>query len=77
MANTKNSTDVNLTVFDILQAVTGELPCYASPNWQVGRQVERPAKEEAFNQGDVILPKTNATTLGQDATESSLTESSV
>ncbi len=35
MANTRKSTEVTLTVFDLLQALTGELPCYASPNWKV------------------------------------------
>ena len=33
MANTTKPTD--LTVFDLLEALTGELPCYASPNWNV------------------------------------------
>ena len=28
----KKSTAVNLTAFEILQAITGELPCHASPN---------------------------------------------
>ena len=45
MENTKKSTDVNLTVFDILQAVTGELPCYASPNWKVSDKKEDPPKQ--------------------------------
>ena len=41
MANTKKSTD--LTVFDLLEALTGELPCYASPNWNVSdKKEERP-----------------------------------
>ena len=41
MTNTKKSTD--LTVFDLLQALTGELPCYASSNWKVfDRQEGRP-----------------------------------
>ena len=41
MANTKISTD--LTVFDLLEALTGELPCYASPNWNVSaRREEQP-----------------------------------
>jgi hypothetical protein len=39
MPNTKESTD--LTVFDLLEALTGELPCYASPNWKVSdKEVE-------------------------------------
>ena len=42
MAKKKKSTDINVTVFEILQAVTGELPCYASPNWKV-LQEESPA----------------------------------
>ena len=33
MANTTKPTD--LTVFALLEALTGELPCYASPNWNV------------------------------------------
>ena len=45
MANTKKSTDDHLTVFDILQAVTGELPCYASPNWNVSDQKEDPSQK--------------------------------
>lgn len=45
MANIKKSTDVNLTVFDILQAVTGELPCYASPNWNVSATKEDLSKK--------------------------------
>ncbi len=41
MANTTKPTD--LTVFDLLEALTGELPCYASPNWNVSaRKDERP-----------------------------------
>jgi len=41
MANTKKTTD--LTVFDLLEALTGELPCYASPNWKVSdKRVEWP-----------------------------------
>ena len=41
MANTTKPTD--LTVFDLLEALTGELPCYASPNWNVSdRREEQP-----------------------------------
>ena len=40
MATTKPSTDINLTAFEILEAVTGELPCYASPNWKVSDKRE-------------------------------------
>ena len=32
MGKKKQSTDVNVTALEILQAVTGELPCHASPN---------------------------------------------
>ena len=39
MANTQKSTD--LTVFDLLEALTGELPCYASPNWNVSDKKEK------------------------------------
>jgi hypothetical protein len=38
MANTTKPTD--LTVFDLLEALTGELPCYASPNWKVSDMKE-------------------------------------
>ena len=52
MANTKKSTDVNLTVFDILQAVTGEVPCYASPNWKVSdKREDRPKKSHSRAEG--------------------------
>ena len=41
MANTTKPTD--LTVFELLEALTGELPCYASPNWNVSdRKEEQP-----------------------------------
>ena len=46
MENKKTSTDVNLTALEILQALTGELPCYASPTWEKVRQEESPAREE-------------------------------
>jgi hypothetical protein len=45
MALTKKSTDVNLTAFQILEALTGELPCHASPNWQVSDKKEDPPKQ--------------------------------
>lgn len=32
MTKKKKSTDGNVTAFEILQAVRGELPCHASPN---------------------------------------------
>jgi hypothetical protein len=32
MGKKKKSTDVTVTALEILQAVTGELPCHASPN---------------------------------------------
>ena len=39
------STDVNLTVFDLLETLTGEVPCYASPNWNVSeKKEERPTQ---------------------------------
>jgi hypothetical protein len=31
MAKKKKSTDVNVTAFQILEAITGEQPCHASP----------------------------------------------
>jgi hypothetical protein len=46
MAEMKQSADVTVTAFEILQAVTGELPCHASPNWERVRQEESPAREE-------------------------------
>jgi hypothetical protein len=42
MAEKKQSADVTVTAFEILQAVTGELPCHASPNWERVRQEESP-----------------------------------
>ena len=45
MAEKKQSADVTVTAFEILQAVTGELPCHASPNWERVRQEESPAEE--------------------------------
>lgn len=43
MTNRAQSTDVNPTVFDLLEALTGEVPCYASPNWNVcDKKEERP-----------------------------------
>ncbi|HEX7092576.1 MAG TPA: hypothetical protein VF205_02780 [Nitrospiraceae bacterium] len=38
MGEMKEPADVTVTAFEILQAVTGELPCYASPNWESVRQ---------------------------------------
>ena len=32
MGKKNQSTDINVTALEILQAVTGELPCHASPN---------------------------------------------
>lgn len=41
MAHTMKPTD--LTVFDLLEALTGESPCYASPYWNVSdRREEQP-----------------------------------
>ena len=45
MTNRTQSTDVNPTVFDLLEALTGEVPCYASPNWNVSdKKEERPTQ---------------------------------
>ena len=41
MTNRTQSTDVNPTVFDLLEALTGEVPCYASPNWNVSDKKEQ------------------------------------
>ncbi|MEO7860673.1 MAG: hypothetical protein ABIU05_09530, partial [Nitrospirales bacterium] len=39
-----NTTKPDLMVFDLLEALTGELPCYASPNWNVSdKKNEQPA----------------------------------
>ena len=46
MTNKKQSADVTLTAFEIIQALTGELPCYASPNRESVRQEESPARDE-------------------------------
>ena len=46
MTNRTLSTDANLTVFDLLEALIGEMPCYASPNWNVSEK-----KEERRTQG--------------------------
>ena len=46
MAEKKQSADVTVTAFEILQAVTGELPCHASPNWESVRQEESPARDD-------------------------------
>ena len=40
MAKKKKSTNVNVSAFDILQAMTGEQPCHASPS------VKEPTKKE-------------------------------
>ena len=50
MANTTKPTD--LTVFDLLDALTGELPCYASPNWKVSdKREDRPKKSPSRAEG--------------------------
>ncbi len=46
MAEKKQSANVTVTAFEILQAVTGELPCHASPNWERVRQEESHARED-------------------------------
>ena len=35
MGTTRKSIEPDITVFQILEAITGELPCHASPNWNV------------------------------------------
>ncbi|MEO7858861.1 MAG: hypothetical protein ABIU05_00215 [Nitrospirales bacterium] len=52
-----NTTDVNLTAFDLLQALTGELPCYASPNWKVSDRKEAWPKNSPSTAED-YAPKT-------------------
>jgi len=44
MAKKKKSHDVNVTAFEILHAITGELPCHASPN----PNVKDPDKKKAL-----------------------------
>ena len=45
MAKKKPESDVNVTAFDILQAVTGEEPCHASP--KLTKKKDPPAKNPA------------------------------
>jgi hypothetical protein len=70
MAKKKQSTDVTVTVFEILQAVTGELPCHASLNWERVRQEERSAREEPRGWGPLGGLKggkaRNETALGEE-----------
>lgn len=40
MTNRTPSTDANLTVFGLLEALIGEMPCYASPTWIVSDKKE-------------------------------------
>jgi len=66
MAKTNKSPDVNLTAFDILQAMTGELPCYASPD----PSRKEPAKSDSRNGKPAKkkdLPE-NGNALGQEGT---------
>jgi hypothetical protein len=46
MTKNSKSSDVNVTAFEILNAVTGELPCHASPN-PTKRKALPPAKNPA------------------------------
>ncbi|HEV8326172.1 MAG TPA: hypothetical protein VGQ08_01705 [Nitrospiraceae bacterium] len=46
MTKKTKSSDVNVTAFEILNAVTGELPCHASPN-PTKRKALPPAKNPA------------------------------
>jgi hypothetical protein len=56
MAPTNKATD--LTVFDLLEALTGEVPCYATPNWNVSdKKEERPTQgsSKAKEQVEITL----------------------
>ena len=72
MAEMKQSADVTVTAFEILQAVTGELPCHASPNWERVRQEESPVREEPRGCGPGSLGKAqgregqNETAFGEE-----------
>jgi hypothetical protein len=70
VANTANPTD--LTVFDLLEALTGEVPCYASPNWSVPDGVEssRRTFQSAEDQVEKALARHRS---GQDAPDNGLT----
>jgi hypothetical protein len=48
MAKKKKSTDVNVAAFEILQEVTGELPCHASPTGkEPAKKKDQPEKNPA------------------------------
>jgi hypothetical protein len=46
MAKKSKSSDVNVTAFEVLNAVTGELPCQASPS-PTKKKALQPAKNPA------------------------------
>jgi hypothetical protein len=54
MANTTISTD--LTVFDLLAALTDELPCYASPNWIVSEREDVQPNAQPFMRSRIRIP---------------------
>ena len=72
MTEKKQSADVTVTAFEILQAVTGELPCHASPNWDRVRQEESPAREDPRGYGPGALGRAqgregpNETAFGEE-----------
>ena len=73
MAKKKQSADVTVTAVEILQAITGELPCHASPNnWERVRQAESPAREEPRGCGPGALGRaegregSNVTAFGDE-----------
>jgi hypothetical protein len=72
MAKTKESADVTVTAFEILQTLTGELPCHASPNWERVRREESPAREEPRGCGPGTLERAqgrdgpNETAFGEE-----------
>jgi hypothetical protein len=72
MAEKKQSADITITAFEILQAVTGELPCHASPNWERVRQEESSAGEDLRGCGPGALARVqgregpNETAFGEE-----------
>jgi hypothetical protein len=69
MAKKKKSTDVNVTAFQILEAITGEQPCHASPV----PKVKEPAKKKsppAKNPAAVALGRLGGVKGGKARAES-------
>jgi hypothetical protein len=60
MAKTKKSSDVNLTAFQILEAITGEQPCHASPV----PDIKDPTKKKATPKKPSAIKNPAAVALG-------------